>query len=50
MNREEAIEKLSFYIEYEIYWAKKDDSKYDQIFPNTQELIDAWEYVKENLK
>lgn len=49
MNRERAIEKLGFIIDYQIFNDKLDDSKYDCISKHTQELIDAWEYVKENL-
>lgn len=49
MNRERAIEKLGFIIDYQIFNDKLDDSKCDCISKHTQELIDAWEYVKENL-
>ena len=50
MNREEAIEALTLCIEFEISNDKRDDMKMDKISEYTQRKIDAWNYIKENLK
>lgn len=52
MNKQESIEKIGFYIDSEIYGNQCDDNKLGigYISENSQELIDAWNYIKENLK
>ena len=50
MNKEEAIKILQFDIEAAIFDDKKDDMKMGKISEYTQQKIDAWNYVKENLK
>lgn len=50
MDKEEAIKILEFYIDHQIYYDLKDDSKIDTVSEHSKRLINAWEYVKENLK
>lgn len=50
MNREEAIKALQFDIEATIFDDTKDDMRMDKISEYTQQKIDAWNYIKENLK
>lgn len=50
MNREEAIKALQFVVESAIFDDRRDDMKMGKVSEYTQRKIDAWQYVKENLK